>query len=158
MTDHIHTVVLCDVDGVLTDGAVYVDADGRETLRFCKRDGWLIEQSRAMGIEVVMITDDPAWQAAAARAEKLGVTLHGPCVTGMTKKLAVKYYQATGKRVVFIGDSPADVEAMRAADEAWCPDDGRATFEEVMRAPVRGGDGVLYHVLDRMIWYANGGE
>jgi len=158
MTD-IHTVVVCDVDGTLTDGHVYVDHEGRESLRFCKRDGWLLDDARKTGIKVALITDDPNPAPACGRARKLGLTIHGPIIDGTRKIKLVQAWKARGARVVFIGDSPADVEVMNEADEAYVPADGgplAGLNKPAIRVPVPGGHGVLHDVLQRLLAKVSG--
>ena len=62
----------CDVDGVLTDGRVYVDDDGRESKAFCALDGVGIHMVSDAGIIVAWITGSSA-PAVAHRARFLGV-------------------------------------------------------------------------------------
>ncbi len=49
-------LVLLDVDGVLTDGNLYIGADGAETKAFHVRDGHGIKLLRASGVELGVIT------------------------------------------------------------------------------------------------------
>lgn len=149
----IHTVVVCDVDGTLTDGTVYVDQSGHETLRFNKRDGWLVKPAREAGILVVLVTDDANTQIVEARAAKMGVEYHGPA---MSKVDAVRFYRGQGKRVVYIGDSQADHEAMKESNWALMPLYGQPYTEPLsLNRPhvlgVSGGGGVLFEVLDRLM-------
>jgi 3-deoxy-D-manno-octulosonate 8-phosphate phosphatase (KDO 8-P phosphatase) len=62
----------CDVDGVLTDGRVYVDDEGRETKAFHALDGVGIHLLHDAGIIVAWITGSSA-PAVAHRARMLGV-------------------------------------------------------------------------------------
>src|SRR5437762_6346951 len=62
----------CDVDGVLTDGRVYVDDDGRESKAFSALDGVGIHMLVDAGIIVAWITGSSA-PAVAHRARQLGV-------------------------------------------------------------------------------------
>jgi 3-deoxy-D-manno-octulosonate 8-phosphate phosphatase (KDO 8-P phosphatase) len=62
----------CDVDGVLTDGRVYVDDDGRESKAFSALDGVGIHMLAAAGIIVAWITGSTA-PTVAHRARRLGV-------------------------------------------------------------------------------------
>jgi len=62
----------CDVDGVLTDGRVYVDDEGRETKAFHALDGVGIHLLDDAGIMVAWITGSSA-PAVAHRARMLGV-------------------------------------------------------------------------------------
>lgn len=48
--------LLLDVDGVMTDGTIYLDADGRETKAFNIYDGSGIHLVRKAGVQVGIIT------------------------------------------------------------------------------------------------------
>lgn len=48
--------LLLDVDGVMTDGTIYLDADGRETKAFNIYDGTGIHLIRKAGVQVGIIT------------------------------------------------------------------------------------------------------
>lgn len=61
-----------DVDGVLTDGRIYVDDDGRETKAFSALDGQGIKMLQDGGIAVAWITGSVA-PAVRHRARHLGV-------------------------------------------------------------------------------------
>lgn len=61
-----------DVDGVLTDGRIYVDDDGRETKAFSALDGQGIKMLQRAGIEVAWITGSDA-ASVRHRAKHLGV-------------------------------------------------------------------------------------
>jgi len=65
-------LLTCDVDGVLTDGRVYVDDDGRESKAFSALDGLGIKLLADAGVIVAWITGSSA-QAVVHRARMLGV-------------------------------------------------------------------------------------
>ena len=62
----------CDVDGVLTDGRIYVDDEGRETKAFHALDGIGFKRLKAAGVEVAWITGS-ASASVAHRARALGI-------------------------------------------------------------------------------------
>lgn len=62
-------LLVLDVDGVLTDGRLWYDADGRETKSFHVRDGYGIQQLQAAGIRVAVISGRASAAAAARLAE-----------------------------------------------------------------------------------------
>jgi 3-deoxy-D-manno-octulosonate 8-phosphate phosphatase (KDO 8-P phosphatase) len=70
-------LVVLDVDGVLTDGGVYIGAEpGGETLelkRFDIQDGLGVKMLAWAGIEVVIVSGRVS-EATARRAEELGIT------------------------------------------------------------------------------------
>jgi 3-deoxy-D-manno-octulosonate 8-phosphate phosphatase (KDO 8-P phosphatase) len=66
-------LLTCDVDGVLTDGRIYVDDDGRETKAFSALDGLGIGLLLRAGIAVAWITGSSA-PAVTHRARRLNVT------------------------------------------------------------------------------------
>jgi len=65
-------LLTCDVDGVLTDGRIYVDDDGRETKAYSALDGVGIGLLQRAGITVAWITGSKA-PAVTHRARRLDV-------------------------------------------------------------------------------------
>ena len=65
-------LLTCDVDGVLTDGRIYVDDDGRETKAYSALDGVGINLLQRAGITVAWITGSSA-PAVSHRARRLNV-------------------------------------------------------------------------------------
>jgi 3-deoxy-D-manno-octulosonate 8-phosphate phosphatase (KDO 8-P phosphatase) len=76
-------LLTCDVDGVLTDGSIYIDNDGRETKAFNALDGVGIRMLMQVGVTVAWITGSRA-PSVAHRAQMLGV---GRLVLGAEDKL-----------------------------------------------------------------------
>lgn len=76
--DELHRVaagialLVLDVDGVLTDGRLRYDADGRESKEFHVRDGYGIRQLQDAGVQVAVISGRQS-PAAAARLAELGI-------------------------------------------------------------------------------------
>lgn len=65
-------LLTCDVDGVLTDGRIYVDDDGREFKAFSALDGVGLNLLARANVTVAWITGSAA-PAVAHRARQLGV-------------------------------------------------------------------------------------
>lgn len=61
-----------DVDGVWTDASVYLDVEGRETMRFQVRDGLGVKLLQRAGVEIVVISGRTA-APLVHRATQLGV-------------------------------------------------------------------------------------
>ena len=67
-------LVLCDVDGVLTDGTVYYSEQGEALKRFSMRDGMGVERLRQARILTGLVSGERS-PSVARRAEKLGLEL-----------------------------------------------------------------------------------
>ena len=65
-------LLTCDVDGVLTDGRIYLGDDGREMKAFCALDGVGLRMLAAAGVTIAWITGSSA-PLVALRARSLGV-------------------------------------------------------------------------------------
>jgi len=65
-------LLTCDVDGVLTDGRIYVDDSGRETKAFSALDGVGLKLLMQAGITIAWITGSRA-PAVMHRARALGI-------------------------------------------------------------------------------------
>src|SRR3954469_25793645 len=65
-------LLTCDVDGVLTDGRIYVDDSGREFKAFSALDGVGLNLLRSAGVTVAWITGS-ADPAVAPRARQLRI-------------------------------------------------------------------------------------
>ncbi|MEO8485419.1 MAG: HAD hydrolase family protein [Betaproteobacteria bacterium] len=108
-------LLTCDVDGVLTDGRVYVDDDGRETKAFHALDGVGLRRLADAGIVVAWITGSPS-DSVLHRARRLGVAhvLRGtddklPGWERLRASLGI-----AADACAHIGDDLPDVPVMRA--------------------------------------------
>lgn len=130
-----------DVDGVLTDGRIYVDDDGRETKAFHALDGVGMKRLAAAGIAVAWITGS-ASPSVEHRARALGIA---HLVRGTEDKLPAwtRLRASLGLAAVecaHIGDDLPDVPLLAACGFAAsvpdAPDDVRRHAHYVTR---RGG-------------------
>lgn len=106
-------LVLADCDGVLTDGAVYLDGAGQEMKRFSFRDGMGVARLREAGLEVGIITGEVS-EPVRRRAEKLGIDeLHEGVKDklGLTKEICGRL-GLPPEAVAYIGDDVNDADVM----------------------------------------------
>ena len=107
-----------DVDGVLTDGGIYLgDVNGQrmEFKRFDILDGLGIKMLQLAGIDVVIITGRVS-DAVALRARELAITdviqdQHARKLPALRKLLAAKGIQEN--EVAFVGDDLPDLAVLR---------------------------------------------
>jgi 3-deoxy-D-manno-octulosonate 8-phosphate phosphatase (KDO 8-P phosphatase) len=113
-----------DVDGVLTDGRIYLAGDGTEFKVFDTKDGHGTRKAIAAGLKVAWISGRTS-PATAARAKDLGV--HA-CYQGVRDKIG-KYeslcrrWKIRPAETAAMGDDEPDVEMMKLAGFSACPSD-----------------------------------
>ena len=113
MAKHIKLLAL-DVDGVLTDGSIYIDADGNESKKFYVHDGYGIVSIREKyGIETVIISGRSS-EALLYRLKELNITKFW---VGQTDKLAainiiLQEGSIASHQILFVGDDIPDLDVV----------------------------------------------
>jgi 3-deoxy-D-manno-octulosonate 8-phosphate phosphatase (KDO 8-P phosphatase) len=108
-------LVLCDNDGVLTDGTVFVSDRGEELKQYSLRDGMGVERLRNRGIATAIVTREVS-DIVHRRAQKLAL----PFVwTGIRDKRAhlgrmLEEAKVTAEQVAYIGDDINDLGIIQA--------------------------------------------
>ena len=82
---HIKLIVL-DVDGVLTDGGIYILESGEQFKKFNAKDGLGVQRATQRGIAVRIISHSRASGMVLKRAEMMGVQ---KCYVGQSPKLEI---------------------------------------------------------------------
>jgi len=147
-------LVLLDVDGVLTDGTVYIDSAGGEAKSFSIRDGLAIVWARRAGLEIGLLSARPS-AATERRARELGI----PIVSqgGSDKRSAFEQILAdhgyTSDEVAYMGDDLVDLPVLARAGLATAPadaaDEVRSRVHWVSAHP--GGRGAVRELLELVL-------
>ncbi|HUJ78730.1 MAG TPA: HAD-IIIA family hydrolase [Nitrospiria bacterium] len=147
-------LLLLDVDGVLTDGRIIYDADGRELKAFHIHDGFGINQLRASGCLVGFLSGR-ASAAVERRAKELDVTI---VYQGVDDKLPVyerilSAHRLRDDEVAYVGDDLPDLPVLARAGLAVgvasaAPQVRRAVHWITSRA---GGEGAVREVTDLLV-------
>ena len=110
-----HTKLLAlDVDGVLTDGSIYIDSNGNESKKFYVHDGYGIVSIREKyGIETVVISGRSS-EALLYRLKELNITKFW---VGQTDKLAainiiLQEGSIASHQILFVGDDIPDLDVI----------------------------------------------
>jgi 3-deoxy-D-manno-octulosonate 8-phosphate phosphatase (KDO 8-P phosphatase) len=147
-------VAFFDVDGVLTDGGLFMSHEGESIKRFNILDGLGLKLLGRAGIEVVIITgrDSPALRR---RLEALGVR-HVHYGTEDKRPAAEQSLQALGlnwSQAAAIGDDWPDLPVLRRCALACAPCNAhvevRAVANHVTQAA--GGDGAAREFCDLLL-------
>jgi 3-deoxy-D-manno-octulosonate 8-phosphate phosphatase (KDO 8-P phosphatase) len=143
-----------DVDGVLTDGRVYVDDDGRETKAFYAPDGIGIRLLQRAGIVVALITGSSA-PAVAHRARRLNIehVLQGNDDKLPGWRALIATLGVAPQDCAHMGDDITDLALMRASGVAFsvahAPPCVREAAHCVAQAPA--GLGAVREVCERIL-------
>lgn len=143
-----------DVDGVLTDGGVYVLENGDEFRRFDIKDGLGLKRVMGQGIQVVWISAGSC-KAILARAKKLGVMEAFLQVEDKAHFLE-QFCKQNGiplEAVAYIGDDLTDREAMLRVSLPCAPADANECVKEVALfiTSRTGGYGAVREICDMLI-------
>jgi 3-deoxy-D-manno-octulosonate 8-phosphate phosphatase (KDO 8-P phosphatase) len=107
-------ILLMDVDGVLTDGRIIFDSDGRELKFFHVRDGHGIKILHKYGIETGIITGRNS-KVVDIRAKELGIKM--VYQKAWKKKDVIEKIMSEGgfapEEVAYIGDDIVDIPVFR---------------------------------------------
>lgn len=146
------TLVVLDVDGVMTDGTVvYRGAGEPESKAFNIKDGLGIKLLQRGGIEVAIITGRSS-EAVERRATELGIStlIQGRDDKGTALAEMLELRQQTAASVAYMGDDLPDLGALRLAGLATCPSDAVELIKNNADwiAPSPGGHGAVRALCD----------
>ncbi|WP_042805511.1 HAD family hydrolase [Thioalkalivibrio sp. ALE19] len=107
-------LLILDVDGVLTDGALFLGDGGEQYKAFHSRDGHGLRMAMDEGLEVAILTGRQS-AVVEHRLQDLGIR---HCIQGRRDKgeALAQLLQQTGHRAdeaAFVGDDVVDLPAMR---------------------------------------------
>jgi len=146
--------LLLDVDGVMTDGKLYVGANGFEAKAFDIRDGTGVKLAQAAGLAVGFVSARPS-EPTIRRARELGVDwlIQDPRDKGVTVRELQQKGGMRREQVCFVGDDLLDLPAFKAVGfpvaVADAADDVKAAAAIVTHA--KGGNGAVREVVELII-------
>lgn len=113
-----------DVDGVLTDGTIYIAADGECFKGFNAKDGMGISCALRNGLEVAIITGRKS-EIIHRRAEELGITaiIEGAKDKREALRSLRKLRGLSVEEVAYVGDDLNDLPAFAESGLTFAPDD-----------------------------------
>jgi 3-deoxy-D-manno-octulosonate 8-phosphate phosphatase (KDO 8-P phosphatase) len=149
-------LIAIDIDGVMTDGGMYVTSDRREMKKFNTRDGMAMRIAARLGVEVGFISNGLMEDLIAYRAEMIHVKRW---YVGNEKKLPVlegwcKEMGISLSEVAFIGDDINDMEVMQQVGLSVCPADAVPAIKAVSKIVLqtKGGHGCVREFGEMLGW------
>ena len=147
-------LLVCDVDGVLTDGGLYFDAQGRELKRFNVQDGLGLKLLMQSGIEVAVISAR-ATPSVTHRMKNLGIKHYygGQNDKKHTLQKLVKKLNITLEQVAYIGDDVIDLPVMLIVGLAIAVSNANQALlpHADYKTKAKGGNGAVREVCDMLL-------
>jgi len=153
--------LVLDVDGVCTDGKLYVMENGHSIKCFHAHDGLGIKTALRSGLGIGVITgrDDPCVHA---RMAQLGVTEYHP---GHEAKLQtiLDIMRRNGlekQDLAYLGDDWIDLDPMRMAGMPMAVANARAQVKQEARyvTSARGGEGAVREAIELILYARKDGK
>lgn len=147
-------LILSDVDGVLTDGALIFDNDGIETKHFHVRDGLGIKLWQKCGYRFGLLTARTS-HVVQVRAAELGIDI---VRQGFEQKLPAAQEIAQSlnlnlDQVCYIGDDLTDLPVIRAVGMGVTVADGVAEVRKAAdyATKTNGGRGAIRELIETLL-------
>lgn len=147
-------LVVFDVDGVLTDGSLFVGDDGQEYKAFHSRDGFGMKLLKDSGVQIGVITARSS-EVVKHRMENLGIEhlYQGrleklPAFEELVAKLGLSLEQTA-----YVGDDVIDLPVMRRAGLAIAVQDAHPLAKQHAhwQTPHSGGRGAARDVCELIL-------
>jgi 3-deoxy-D-manno-octulosonate 8-phosphate phosphatase (KDO 8-P phosphatase) len=148
-------LLVLDVDGVLTNGQVWIGADGKESLKaFDIQDGLGIKLLEQCGIPTAIITGRHS-KMVLARSEELGIKhVHmGVENKAIALDQVIKSLSLSSSDCAVMGDDWPDLQMMKNAGFRICPAQAHAAVKEFAHFVTNhsGGNSAVREVCDLIL-------
>lgn len=143
-----------DVDGVLTDGTLYVQQDGTSLRRMHIRDGYALQLAVKKGFPVFIISgSNPV--GVDIRLKALGIDqvyFQVEHKLSLLENLLIKH-KIHPDHVIYMGDDMPDLEAMKHCGVRVCPADASHYIKAVAQyiSEAKGGMGCVRDVIEQVL-------
>ena len=143
-----------DVDGVLTDGSIILDADGRELKRFCAADGVGLRTWTRLGLPAAVITGRTG-DAVLHRMADLGIA---NVIQGSKDKAAaladlVATSGIPAAHIAFLGDDWPDLPILKRVGYPMAVANAESRVKKVAAYVTtrHGGDGAVREAIEHLL-------
>ncbi len=143
-----------DVDGVLTDGTVFLSSDGSMNRTMNVKDGYAMQYAIKQGLILAAITggNDPMVKE---RLKYLGLTdIYLKSSDKLEDYTDLKFkYDLKDEEILFIGDDVPDIAVLQKCGLSVCPEDAVPEVKSIVDyvSPKKGGQGCVREVLEQLL-------
>ena len=146
--------LIMDFDGVLTDDKVYIDQDGRESVRCSRSDGYGISLLKGKSAIQPMILSRETNPVVTARARKLDVEIFQSVLNkDQAIQTLIEERNLNPKEIIYIGNDLNDLVVLPLVGYFACPSDAHPQVlrqaDLVLNHP--GGKGAVREIIEKIL-------
>ncbi|MCI7264079.1 MAG: HAD-IIIA family hydrolase, partial [Eubacterium coprostanoligenes] len=147
-------LLVCDVDGTLTDSGIYYDENGNEFKKFCTKDAAGFFAAKNIGIKTMILTGRNC-EATTRRMKELKVDYLYQNINN--KADFMKEFMLTHKlfkeNIIYIGDDLNDLPSMALCGYIGCPADSCSEIKEIANyvSTIKGGYGAVRDIIEHIL-------
>jgi len=149
-------LLVLDVDGVFTNGKVAVSSNGELFKTFSLRDGMGLENIRANGVKVMVMTSEDS-PIVKKRMEKLDIEMLFMGVKDKYARLShlLQELNLSRDQIAYVGDDINDLSNLNAVGWSFCPSDAVQEVKSACDIKLNhpGGNMAIREVSDFIIRY-----
>lgn len=147
-------LLICDIDGVFSDGRIYLGNDGEELKAFHTRDGFGVKAALNAGIEVAVITGRQS-NIVERRMSALGVPyiFQGQNNKTLAYEELIAHLGLKDNQVAYIGDDVPDLALVHRAGLGIAVHDAHPSVRHAAQyvTTLPGGFGAVREVTDILL-------
>jgi len=151
-------LLVCDVDGTMTDSGMYYTETGEVAKKFNTHDGMGIVLLNKSGIKTAIITSENS-NIVRARAKKLGIehVILGSRNKVESLKVLAQKLQLNLNEIAYIGDDVNDLQSMEISGFSACPNDSTKEILKISNYICKsdGGKGAVRELADLILEIQN---
>ncbi|MBD1394980.1 KdsC family phosphatase [Mucilaginibacter glaciei] len=148
------TTLIFDVDGVLTDGSIFVAEDGVQSRAFNIKDGYALQLAVKCGYNVAAISGSRS-KSALFRLNSLGISdvYMGAHTKTERFKIYIEEKSINPANILYMADDIPDLGVMKLVGLPVCPADAAEEIKAICTyvSPFAGGKGCARDIIEKVM-------
>lgn len=148
------TTLIFDIDGVLTDGKVFVMENGEVVRNIHSKDGYALHLAIKKNYTIVIISggNNKAIQNMLTKTGVQHVFINQHDKLQCYKDF-IYTYNLNDDQILYMGDDLPDYEVMKRVGVACCPNDSAPEIKEICCyiSPTKGGEGCVRDIIEQVM-------
>ena len=147
-------MIISDIDGVWTDGCVYIGNENYEMKKFNVNDGAGVALLRVSGIMLALISGRKSVSTELRAAElKIEDVYNGTLNKIIPYEELKLKYNLKDSEIAYVGDDLIDIPVMEKVGLSCCPADAVSDVKEIVKyvSHKNGGQGCVREIIEQVL-------